>query len=62
MRKLNYKKRILIFSESRSEFFLLNQVYDTLKNDHNVKYIINGFENLKKFENNLKNLNLKKKI
>ena len=54
MRKLNYKKRILIFSESRSEFFLLNQVYDTLKNDHNVKYIINGFENLKKFENNLK--------
>ena len=60
MRRLNYKKKIYIFSESRSEFFLLNQVYDALKNDHNVKYIINGIKNLKKFENNLKNLNLKK--
>tara|TARA_B100000902_G_scaffold399811_1_gene472691 strand:+ start:715 stop:1866 length:1152 start_codon:yes stop_codon:yes gene_type:complete len=60
MSQLNYRKKIFIFSESRSEFFLLKETYNLLKKKYDVQFIIAGFENSKKFENNLKTIDTKK--
>ena len=60
MTQLNYRKKIFIFSESRSEFFLLKETYNLLKKKYDVQFIIAGFINSKKFENNLKTIDSKK--
>ena len=59
MTQLNYRKKIFIFSESRSEFFLLKETYNLLKKKYDVQFIIAGFINSKKFENNLKTIDSK---